>query len=70
MKAKLLVHLKTDAGVIAPGKVFDDSVEPFPEYITNNLGNGNIVSTEGESVKVVKEEKPSLKKPSLLKPAK
>lgn len=48
MKAKLLVNLKISGQTIRSGKVYDDSIEEFPEYIKSNITNRKVVQlTEG-----------------------
>ena len=66
MKATLLVNLKIDGKIITAGKVFDDSEEEFPSYITSNLDNPKIIKLTEGAVTVVKVS-PKTSKPILNK---
>ena len=54
MKATLLVNLKIDGCTISSGKVFDDTDEEFPSYITSNLDNPKVIKLTEGVVTVVK----------------
>jgi len=75
MKVQVKVNLKLEnSSIIDAGTIYDDSKEPFPTHVVNNLDNIKIIKklsvnapVEAKPVKEAKEDKAV---PKLIKKAK